>query len=104
MIWFSASCTMTSLPNSLGLFALPLANHLGVRLKYAEQLAVGLGVAAEHPLPCLAQDRLHPGNHLIPLLLGFVQYGQIALLDALAISCENFLACPATRLVISSSL
>src|SRR5207302_10592537 len=24
MIWFSASCTTTSLPNSLGLFALPL--------------------------------------------------------------------------------
>src|SRR6267154_4526005 len=66
----------------IGLMRLALADHLGVRLEYTEQLSVGLGVAAEHPLPCLAQHLLDPGNHLIQLLLGFVQYGQIAALDA----------------------
>src|ERR1039457_2624199 len=88
----------------IGLIRLALADHLRVRLKYAEQLSVGLGVAAEHPLPCLAQHLLHPGNHLIQLLLGLVQYRQIAALTRPAISRENFLACPTTRLVISNSL
>src|SRR5437773_2175275 len=78
----------------IGLVRLTLANHLGVRLQYAEQLAVGLGVGAEHPLPCLAQDLLHPRNHLIQLLLGFVQYGQIALLDALADLLRKLLGLP----------
>src|SRR5258705_5839816 len=58
----------------IGLMRLALADHLGVRLKYAEQLSVGLGVAAQHSLPCLAQHLLEPGDHLIQLLLGFVQY------------------------------
>src|SRR5471030_3182375 len=35
----------------IGLVRLALANHLGVRLKDAEQLAVGLGVAAGAPAP-----------------------------------------------------
>src|ERR1700680_5069076 len=96
MIWFSASWIRTSLPNSLGLFALLTtrevtwcpgqrirwafvcvsgpADNLGVRFKYAEQLSVGLGVAAEHPLACLAQHLLDSGNHLIQVLLGFVHY------------------------------
>src|SRR5438445_10268182 len=94
MIWFSASCTTSSLPELIGLVRFALADHLGVRLKYAEKLAVGLGVAAEHPLPCLAQDLLDPGNHLIQLLLGFVQYRQIALLDALADLMRKLLGLP----------
>ena len=53
-----------------------------MRLKYAEQFSVGLGVATEHPLPCLAQHLLHSGNHPVQLLLGFVEYRQIAPFDA----------------------
>src|SRR5438552_3729098 len=66
----------------IGLMRLTLADHLGVCLKYTEQLSVGLGVAAQHSLPCLAQHLLDPGNHLIQLLLGFVQYREVASLDA----------------------
>src|SRR5258706_15941714 len=87
----------------IGLIRLAFTDHLGVRLKYAEQLSVGLGVAVQHSFPCLTQHLLDPGNHLIQLLLGFVQYREIASLDASWISRENFLACPATRLVISNS-
>jgi len=88
----------------IGLIRLALADHLRVRLKYAEQLSFGLGIAAEHPLPGLAQHLLDPGNHLIQLRLGFVQYGQIASLDTAGDLARNFLACPTTRLVISNSL
>src|SRR5260370_5921784 len=66
----------------IGLIRLTLSDHLGRRLKYAEQLPISLRVAAEHPLACLAQPLLGSGNHLIQLFLGFVHYCQIALLDA----------------------
>ena len=38
----------------IGLVRLAFADYLGARLKDAEQLSLGLGVAAKHPLACLA--------------------------------------------------
>src|ERR1035441_2948147 len=66
----------------IGLVCLALADHLSVRLKYAEQFSVGLSVATQHPFPCLAQHLLDSGNYFIQLFLGLVQYRQIAPLDA----------------------
>jgi len=66
----------------VGLVRLAFADHLGVRLEDAEQLSLGLGVATEHPLPCLAQHLLDSGNHLTQLPLGLMQYRQITSLDA----------------------
>src|SRR5271157_231174 len=63
MIWCSASCNCTSLPNSLGLPALSLADDLGVRLKQADQLSRKLGHAVEDSRLGLPHHPAHSLGH-----------------------------------------
>src|SRR6202158_1822682 len=82
MIWFSASCTTTSLPNSLGLFALPL------RITSVCVSNTLSSFPSAWVLPRSTRSRVWRstcwtrGINLIQLLLGFVQYRQVASLDA----------------------
>src|SRR5215471_16840340 len=62
-IWFSASCSLTILPNSV-LAGLALANHFRGRLEQADDLARGMGVTGEDARFGLSHHRLHQ-RHLV---------------------------------------
>ena len=58
-IWFSASCSLTILSNSVGLSALPFRMTSVVGLEQADDLAFGMGVAGQDASLGLAHDLLH---------------------------------------------
>src|SRR5580692_7252679 len=88
----------------VGLIRLAFADHLGVRLEYAEQFSFGFGVAAQHRSRVWRSTRWTRGIISSSCFLALFNTDRLPRLTPPAISFENFLACPATRLVISKSL
>ena|SRR6516225_5528707 len=74
-IWFSASCSLTILPNSVGLPALPLRNDLSGRLEQADDLALGMGVTGKDARLGLAEDLLHQRHRAVQLATQPFQHG-----------------------------
>src|SRR5437660_4319401 len=71
------------LPKLIRLVGLAFADDFGVVFKEAESFVLRFGIAAYHALACLTQDPLDAENHLVQLLLGFLQDFPVALLDPL---------------------
>src|SRR5712671_958377 len=71
------------LPKLIRLVGLAFADDLGVIFKQAESFVLRFGIATHYTLACLTQDLLDTQNHLVQLLLGFLQDLPVALLDPL---------------------
>src|SRR6516165_4472571 len=74
-IWFSASCSLTILSNSVGLSALPFRMTSVVGLEQADDLAFGMGVAGQDASLGLAHDLLHQRHPAVQLATQPFQHG-----------------------------
>ncbi len=79
----------------IGLMRLTLADHLGVRLEYAEQLSFGFGVAAPAPAPVSGAAPAGPGESFSSSCLPALRRtDRLPRLTPPTISRENFQALP----------
>src|SRR5215831_10049602 len=105
MIWFRQFDHFAKFGRLAGL---ALANHFGGRLKQADDLALGMGVTGEDARFGLPHHLLHQRHLLLDLAAQPLKHDlpsmSAACLTPLPICVAKRLACPTTRLVVSSKL